>query len=213
MSLSDLRDRGSSIFSPKLPELILLYEFLYNRDVVNTSAWPSREFDGDFPHPPLPDYLRQTSPPLPPLPLPPSSTNPTVDAHAKPNLGISSQIKLTFLVCSSSILLDIALVTGCNNFIVSCASWVIQPHHGMDLGIQIQSFYNGVSFGARHLIDASAGGSITMNSYTSEDREPSPNLSGSLDHDDTCSMIDAIDPHISTLVWEFVQEDALLIAL
>ncbi|KAI5657879.1 hypothetical protein M9H77_26672 [Catharanthus roseus] len=33
------------------------------------------------------------------------------------------------------------------------------PHHGLDLGIQIQYFYNGVSFGARQLIDASVGGS------------------------------------------------------
>ncbi|KAI5681654.1 hypothetical protein M9H77_02882 [Catharanthus roseus] len=34
------------------------------------------------------------------------------------------------------------------------------PHRGLDLGIQILSFYNGDSFGARQLIDASAAGSI-----------------------------------------------------
>lgn len=33
------------------------------------------------------------------------------------------------------------------------------PHHSLDLGIQIQSFYNGVNMGVRKLIDASAVGS------------------------------------------------------
>ncbi|KAI5658019.1 hypothetical protein M9H77_26812 [Catharanthus roseus] len=33
------------------------------------------------------------------------------------------------------------------------------PHHSLDLGIHIQSFYNGISFRARQLINASAGGS------------------------------------------------------
>lgn len=30
-------------------------------------------------------------------------------------------------------------------------------HHGHDLRIQVQAFYNGVHMGARQLIDASAG--------------------------------------------------------
>lgn len=33
------------------------------------------------------------------------------------------------------------------------------PHQGLDLGLQMQAFYNGVSYGAKQLIDTSADGS------------------------------------------------------
>lgn len=31
------------------------------------------------------------------------------------------------------------------------------PHHGIDFGIQVQAFYNGVNMGVRQLIDTYAG--------------------------------------------------------
>ena len=39
------------------------------------------------------------------------------------------------------------------------------PHHGIPYCIQLETFYNGLNFTARQMLDATAGGAFTASSY------------------------------------------------